>query len=75
MDESLTGRQWKGRRGLTYKPALCCAVLSSSVMSDSFDRMDCSPPGSSVHGDPPSKNTGVGCHALLQGGPREDPFF
>ena len=29
--------------------------------------MDCSPPGSSVHGDPPGKNTGVGCHALLQG--------
>ena len=29
--------------------------------------MDCSPPGSSVHGDSPDKNTGVGCHALLQG--------
>ena len=26
-----------------------------------------SPPGSSVHGDSPGKNTGVGCHALLQG--------
>ena len=31
------------------------------------DSMDCSPPGSSVHGDSPSKNTGVGCHTLLQG--------
>ena len=29
--------------------------------------MDCSPPGSSVHGDSPGKNTGMGCHALLQG--------
>ena len=29
--------------------------------------MNCSPPGSSVHGDSPGKNTGVGCHALLQG--------
>ena len=29
--------------------------------------MDCTPPGSSVCGDSPSKNTGVGCHALLQG--------
>ena len=29
------------------------------------DSMDCSPPGSSVHGDSPGKNTGVGCHALL----------
>ena len=31
------------------------------------DPMDCSPPGSSVHGDSPGKNTGVGCHTLLQG--------
>ena len=28
--------------------------------------MDCSPSGSSVHGDSPGKNTGVGCHFLLQ---------
>ena len=31
------------------------------------DPMDCSPPGSSVHGDSPGKNIGVGCLALLQG--------
>ena len=29
--------------------------------------MDSSPPGSSIHGDSPGKNTGVGCHAFLQG--------
>ena len=29
--------------------------------------MDCSPSGSSVHGDSPGKNTGIGCHDLLQG--------
>jgi len=29
--------------------------------------MDCSLPSSSVHGDSPGKNTGVDCHALLQG--------
>ena len=29
--------------------------------------MDYSPSGSSVHEDSPGKNTGVGCHALLQG--------
>ena len=29
--------------------------------------MDCSPPGSSVHGDSPLKNTGVGSLPLLQG--------
>ena len=28
---------------------------------------DCSPPVSSVLGDSPSKNTGVGCHVFLQG--------
>ena len=28
--------------------------------------MSCSPSGSLVHGDSPSKNTRVGCHALLQ---------
>ena len=31
------------------------------------DPMGCNPPGSSVHGDSPGKNPGVGCHALLQG--------
>ena len=29
--------------------------------------MDHSPPGSTVHGDSPSKHTGMGCHTLLQG--------
>ena len=27
----------------------------------------CGPPGSSAHGDSPGENTGVRCHALLQG--------
>ena len=44
-------------------------VLSHSVVSSSFDPMDCSPLGSFVHRDSPEepKNTGVSCHALLQG--------
>ena len=46
---------------------MCCAVLSRSLVSDSWDPMDCSPPDSSVHGNSPGKNTGGGCHALLQG--------
>ena len=45
---------------------LCCVVFSCSVLS-LCDLMDCSPPGTSVHGNPPGKNTGVGYHALLQG--------
>ena len=30
------------------------------------DPIDCSPPGSSIHGIFPGKSTGVGCHCLLQ---------
>ena len=42
-------------------------ILSCSVVSNSCNPMDCSPPGSFVHGDSPGRNTGVGCHALLRG--------
>ena len=44
-------------------------ILSACVLSrlTLCHPTDCSPPGSSVHGDSPGKNTGVGCHALLQG--------
>ena len=42
-----------------------CSVAQSCLTL--CDPMDCSPPGSSVHGDSPGKNTGVGWHALLQG--------
>ena len=44
-----------------------CPVLGHSLCLTLCDTMDCTPPGSSVHGDFSSKNTGVGCHALLQG--------
>ena len=43
---------------------LCLVTQSCPTLCNP---MDCSPPGSSVHRDSPSKNTGVGCHALLQG--------
>jgi len=42
-----------------------CLVAQSCLML--FDPVDCSLPGSSIHGDSPGKNSGVGCHALLQG--------
>ena len=32
-----------------------------------WDPLDCIPPGSSVQGDFPGKNTEADCHALLQG--------
>ena len=43
---------------------LCLVAQLCLTLGDSTD---CSPPGSSVHGDSPGKNTKVGCHALLQG--------
>ena len=42
-----------------------CLVAQSCLTLCSA--MDCSPPGSSVHGDSPGKDTRVGCHVLLQG--------
>ena len=42
---------------------LCVVVQSCLTICDPID---CSPPGSSVHGDSPGKNIGVGSHALLQ---------
>ena len=44
--------------------ALC---LVTQLCPTLWDPTDCSLPGSSVHGDSPGKNTGVGYHALLQG--------
>ena len=49
------------------KTTQCMWWLSHSVVSDSCDPMDCSPPGSSVHGHSPGKNIEAGCHFLLQG--------
>ena len=42
-------------------------MLHRSVVSNFCNTRDCSPLGSSVHADSPGMNTGVGCHALLQG--------
>ena len=46
---------------------LMCVCLVAQSCWTLCDPVDCSPPGSSAHGDSPGKNTGVGCHALLQG--------
>ena len=43
-----------------------CLVAQSSCLT-LCHCMDYSPSGSSVHWDSPGVNTGVGCHALLQG--------
>ena len=54
----------------TSSPQLCAAKVKVSVVRTHptlCGPVDCSPPGSSVHGNSPGRNTGVGCHVLLQG--------
>ena len=53
-----------------YVCVCVCVSLFTHVLSHVWllcYPMDHSPPGSSVHGDSPGKNTRVGCHSLLQG--------
>ena len=55
-----------------YRSCLCvcvCVLCANSLQSclTLCNPLDCSPPGSSVHVDSPGRNTGVGCHTLLQG--------
>ena len=59
------------RRGLTLLSPVCRGPCDRSLKSEvpcgsCHDPMDCSPPGSFVHGHSPDKDPGVGCHALLQ---------
>ena len=42
-------------------------VIVTQLCLPLCDPVDCSRPGSSVHEIPKGKNTGVGCHFLLQG--------
>ena len=46
---------------------MCCVCLVAQLCPTLCNPKDCSLPSSSVHGDSPGKNTGVDCHALLQG--------
>ena len=46
---------------------VCVFVWVAQLCPTLCDPMNCSPPGSFVHGDSPGKNTGVGCHVFLQG--------
>ena len=55
----------KGNQTHIAEDAVQCLVTQSCPPL--FDPMDCSLSGSSVHGDSPGKNTGEGCHALLEG--------
>ena len=54
-------------RELSGKRIECVHAKSLWSCPTLCDPKDCCPPASSVRGDSPGKNTGVGCHALLQG--------
>ena len=63
-----TGTQWKTKQTspcLDIFSCYCCCLVAKSCLA-LYNPMDSSPPGSSVHEDSPGKNTGVGCHSLLQ---------
>ena len=67
---SLFKRIKRKERLLHIRQDLCVClffVLVAQWCPTLYDPTDCSPPGSSVHGISPGKNTGVGCHSLLQG--------
>ena len=49
------------------KPPKYEYMHANSLQSCLTLQLHYNPPGSSVHGDSPGKNTGVGCHFLLQG--------
>ena len=46
------------------QPWTLCVCLGTQLRPALCNSLDCSPPGSSVHGNSPAKNTGVGWHAL-----------
>ena len=56
----------KHKQSPMYSQDHCCCLVTKSCLTF-LQPMDYSSPGCSVHGDSPGKNTGVGCHSLLQG--------
>ena len=67
VPKEIVARRNPQRRGCFE---ILCTLLHAKLLQSCptlCDPIDHSPPGSSVHGDSPSKNTGVGCHAVLPG--------
>ena len=62
-DFEQTSGEWTEKPGM-LQSMLCSVTQSCPTL---FDPVDYSPPGSSVLGDSPGKNTGVGCHAVPAG--------
>ena len=60
-------KKWRKKLITPLLSVRCWAMLSCLLCPTLHDPMDCSLPRFTVHGDSSGKNTGVGCHALLQG--------
>ena len=67
LNEFIVKLQENGNILVLYVKHVCMRGKLLQSCQTLWDPMDCSPPGSSVCGDSPGKNTAVGCHALLQG--------
>ena len=66
-DFSLPTHSWISLLCILHILSFCCVrCLVAQCCLTLWDPMDCSLPGSFVHGDSPGKNTGVSFHALLQ---------
>ena len=57
---------WKYEINSLTRTAAAAAIKSIQSCPTLCDPIDASPPGSPVPWDSPGKNTGVGCHFLLQ---------
>ena len=60
-------REWEPVRHVLLLSTRCLHAKSLQSCPTLCSPVDLSSAGFSVHGDSPGKNTGVGCHALLQG--------
>ena len=67
MERNITFLDWKNQHCqsdcITQDNPRVCLVTQTCLTL--CNPMDYRPPGSSVHGGSPGKNTGVGCHTLL----------
>ena len=71
LSTDVLGKYLGGKNNLLHNVRRICILVYYCLVSQSCptlcDPMDCTPSGSSVHGDSTGKNTKVGCHAILQG--------
>ena len=58
---------FEDQKKLTLKTYCVCVRSVTAVVSASLQTPGLSLPGTYVHGNSPGKNTGMGCHSIIQG--------